>query len=725
MIAYYAGITLLFLLPTTTKSFTNLPNGAHQRKRHHRVQNVREANTNIRSPTLCITRHTLLLLHPSSNDNQNENENSKSKSDNHKHSNDANSNNAVESLKEQARKLRLEAELMDQKLTQSKLSALELQVEQLSDRRDDDDENAPNSTVIAEQLRDDILNLRLRLEGKPPIMKSTMDDAASSRRMQLRRTVTKPGVRISKLTPEQLQQNVELFVKLPGILQTIIRKTSGLKGADNGNIGANELIARIHERESRLLSDPDQCNESKDFFFRFFGTKDVKDQLENLYQRSMHYKQLYPEVVRSACRKQLRKQDVEYFHQNVLNKNTFVETSEPEIVPGGCYIIRGVNRMEDGDASSLIEAIDEDLASSRVAESLQFCYVEDLEYEPPALSNDDKQKSWYANSDLDEKIIKKEPILLITGPDLTPPRYVRNFALTSLAFATTGFFSAGVWVGNGEMEERIQNLNLAGQAYQDKIVDSNIGGVFVSMCFLFLVHDLAHKFVASRKNFDMSVPTILPFTVTGNLGAVTRLKSSPLDRASLFDFALSGPLVGLLFSLGALFVGLTLTVAMDGGANTGAYDFLPALSAEFIRQSALVSGIISAILGPETLAVTDPATTLIPMHPFAVTGVIGVLINSLNLLPLGSSDGGRIAQAVFGREFARNSLFISYLCLFLSYRTDLVIPGYILYNFVLQSEAEIPCRNEVDGLDAPRLILAAFSLFVAFAGCTPAAFFSQ
>lgn len=406
-------------------------------------------------------------------------------------------NDEVESLKEQARRLRLEAELMDQKLTQSKIDALELQVERYSAATADE----KNSTVAA-KLRDDIVNLRLRLEGKPPRVAqpttNQSNDEAPARRQLL--TVTKPGVRISKLTPEQLQQNVEIFLRLPGVVQAVIRKTCGIDNMDA--IGATELIARIHERDSRLLSDPDRCNESKNFFFRFFGSKDVKDQLENLYQRSMHYKQLFPEVVRRACRKQLRKQDVEYFRQNVLNTKTFTETSEPEIVPGGCYIIRGLNRMEN--AGTLIDAIDEDLESSRVAGSLQFFYIDDLDYEPNlGVANDT------SDDDLSEEV-KKEPVLLITGPDLTPPRYVRNFALTSLAFATTGFFSASVWVGNGEMEERIQNLNLAGQAYQDKIVDSNIGGVFVSMCFLFLVHDLAHKFVASQRNVSQGSP---PFSL--------------------------------------------------------------------------------------------------------------------------------------------------------------------------------------------------------------------
>ena len=73
----------------------------------------------------------------------------------------------------------------------------------------------------------------------------------------------------------------------------------------------------------------------------------------------------------------------------------------------------------------------------------------------------------------------------------------------------------------------------------------------------------------------------------------------------------------------------------------------------------------------------------------------------------------------------RNNLFLSYLFLFLSYRSDIIIPGYILYSFVLQGESEIPCRNEVDKLDSTRIVLAALSFLVALTGCTPVAFFLQ
>jgi membrane-associated protease RseP (regulator of RpoE activity) len=42
----------------------------------------------------------------------------------------------------------------------------------------------------------------------------------------------------------------------------------------------------------------------------------------------------------------------------------------------------------------------------------------------------------------------------------------------------------------------------------------------------------------------------------------------------------------------------------------------------------------------------------IPIHPLAIVGLTGVVINALNMMPIGRLDGGRAASAVFGRRTA-------------------------------------------------------------------------
>lgn len=38
------------------------------------------------------------------------------------------------------------------------------------------------------------------------------------------------------------------------------------------------------------------------------------------------------------------------------------------------------------------------------------------------------------------------------------------------------------------------------------------------------------------------------------------------------------------------------------------------------------------------------------VHPLAIVGITGVIVNALNLMPIGSLDGGRIAMSTFGRK---------------------------------------------------------------------------
>lgn len=38
------------------------------------------------------------------------------------------------------------------------------------------------------------------------------------------------------------------------------------------------------------------------------------------------------------------------------------------------------------------------------------------------------------------------------------------------------------------------------------------------------------------------------------------------------------------------------------------------------------------------------------VHPLAIVGITGVIVNALNLMPIGSLDGGRIAMSAFGRK---------------------------------------------------------------------------
>lgn len=66
-------------------------------------------------------------------------------------------------------------------------------------------------------------------------------------------------------------------------------------------------------------------------------------------------------------------------------------------------------------------------------------------------------------------------------------------------------------------------------------------------------------------------------------------------------------------------------------ASTNDLSALPALPVYLLKASALCGGLTEFFLGNGILEV-GPA---LPLHPFAISGTVGLLTNALALLPLG------------------------------------------------------------------------------------------
>jgi membrane-associated protease RseP (regulator of RpoE activity) len=172
----------------------------------------------------------------------------------------------------------------------------------------------------------------------------------------------------------------------------------------------------------------------------------------------------------------------------------------------------------------------------------------------------------------------------------------------------------------------------------------------------------------------------------------------------MFDYSLSGPLTGIIASLLAVTIGAQLSL------TTNASTF-PALPIEILRQSTLGGGLIEAVLGSDLLVVPDAAlgtqavaAMTIPLHPVAIAGYISLIVNALSLLPIGTTDGGRIAMTLFGRGGKLVVGQISMIALLLAgiAGSDLFL-FYFAFCIICQSGNEIPARNEVDTVTLPRI----------------------
>lgn len=227
--------------------------------------------------------------------------------------------------------------------------------------------------------------------------------------------------------------------------------------------------------------------------------------------------------------------------------------------------------------------------------------------------------------------------------------------------------------------------------------------VSVGTLILALLHDAAHRVVASMRDLKLGLPFFIPSLQIGTYGTITPFESYPKLRSDVFDVAVAGPLVGTVCSVAALIAGLVLTCSGEIA------DWFPQVPSALFHASILVGSIADIILPP---GMREQAT--IAVHPLTVAGYTGLLSNALNLMPIGRLDGGRIIQALYGRAVAGRVTALTLLAQgfssLLGNSPLLLFWGLICV--VLQRESEYPCLNEVIEPDNTRTAIGIGALVV-------------
>ena len=168
------------------------------------------------------------------------------------------------------------------------------------------------------------------------------------------------------------------------------------------------------------------------------------------------------------------------------------------------------------------------------------------------------------------------------------------------------------------------------------------------------LHDSGHYAMAAVHNLRLSFPSYwLPSLQIGLFGSITNFLDYPKNRKQLFDVSIVGPLVGFLGSLAILCTGLSLTAASPSEVLSN----LPQVPAGFFQISFLLEQIVDRFLHVSTL----PPSALTSIHPLVAVGVVGLLSNALNFMPIGRLDGGRVAMSIAGRQSAGNISFLTLL----------------------------------------------------------------
>ena len=180
----------------------------------------------------------------------------------------------------------------------------------------------------------------------------------------------------------------------------------------------------------------------------------------------------------------------------------------------------------------------------------------------------------------------------------------------------------------GTLQEGVNPLEDPGKIYK------GIPFSFALMAIL-LAHELGHYWIARRHGMNVTLPYFIPApSFIGTFGAFIKMRSPARDRNVLLDVGAAGPLVGVAFAIPFLILGLKLSevrvIQGQMGTRLG---------------SSLILHLTSwALFG------SLPDGTDIIIHPVGFAGWIGLLVTSLNLLPVGQLDGGHIAYALLGEK---------------------------------------------------------------------------
>jgi len=220
---------------------------------------------------------------------------------------------------------------------------------------------------------------------------------------------------------------------------------------------------------------------------------------------------------------------------------------------------------------------------------------------------------------------------------------------------------------------------------------------------ILVTHEMGHWVMAQRRDVKLSWPFFLPTWDIGAFGALTRIESILPNRSVLFDVAIAGPAAGGILSFALLILGLVLS-------HPGSEFQLPV---EFFQGSVLVGSLAKIVLGD---ALTQP---LVDIHPFVLTGWLGLIITALNLLPAGQLDGGRIVQSIYGRKTAGRATAITLVILVIASLANPLALYWAVLILFLQRQQERPATNELTEPDDARAALGLLALFLTLATLLP------
>jgi membrane-associated protease RseP (regulator of RpoE activity) len=261
----------------------------------------------------------------------------------------------------------------------------------------------------------------------------------------------------------------------------------------------------------------------------------------------------------------------------------------------------------------------------------------------------------------------------------------------------------------------------------------------LSMMGILLAHEMGH-YIACR---IYKVPATLPFFIPapflsplGTFGAFIAMRGIPKNKRTLFDVGVAGPIAGLVIALPVLFIGLSLSeLGRIPLLSVGSSSFLEGNSIFYLFAKYAVFGkmlpepISYGGLSPLMYWIRYYLTGLpipyggldVQLHSVALAGWAGLLVTALNLVPVGTLDGGHVAYGLFGDKakkifpFAIGFLIVLMLLpLLFTFSLSSINLSWLLWVFILFWLGNVRTQplDDLTPLDPKRRVLGYVMLVV-------------
>jgi membrane-associated protease RseP (regulator of RpoE activity) len=229
---------------------------------------------------------------------------------------------------------------------------------------------------------------------------------------------------------------------------------------------------------------------------------------------------------------------------------------------------------------------------------------------------------------------------------------------------------------------------------------------------ILLAHESGHYVACRMYGVDATLPFFIPMPppfMAGTLGAFIKIKSPIPSRRALFDIGVAGPLAGFLMLVPVAVIGLlTATPAPP----------LPSDATVIFFNDPPLLRLLAGPLGVQNLPGIAP-------NPFYFAAWFGLLVTSLNLLPVGQLDGGHAVYAVFGKRVHKHVGRLAFLAMLVLAPLGWVwhgVPSGFLYAvllFIMLRVRHPEAGDESDPLGTTRKLVALATLIVFILSFTP------